>query len=59
MTIYKSGDAVNLIEKFLQPLEKPKPSDASPYPDCAGTGMYYPEGPVRGVAYCRHERLVN
>ena len=27
-------------------------------PDCFGTGMYYPGGFEKGVAKCRHERLV-
>jgi hypothetical protein len=26
-------------------------------PDCGGTGWWYPEGPERGVAKCKHERL--
>lgn len=28
-------------------------------PDCGGTGWYYPEGPDRGVAKCRHESLLS
>jgi hypothetical protein len=32
--------------------------DASQCPDCFGTGMYYPEGFDKGVAKCRHEKLV-
>lgn len=32
--------------------------DASQCPDCFGTGMWYPEGYEKGVAKCRHEKLV-
>lgn len=31
--------------------------DASGCLDCFGTGMFYPEGPDKGVARCRHPRL--
>ena len=34
------------------------PVDASQCPDCFGTGMFYPEGFDKGVAKCRHSRLV-
>jgi hypothetical protein len=27
--------------------------------DCGGSGMYYPEGYEKGVAKCRHEKLLN
>jgi hypothetical protein len=33
--------------------------DASHCPDCFGTGMWYPEGFEKGVARCRHEKLVS
>ena len=33
--------------------------DASGCPDCAGVGWYYPEGKEKGMAKCRHPRLVN
>jgi hypothetical protein len=33
--------------------------DASQCPDCFGTGMWYPEGFEKGVARCRHEKLVS
>lgn len=26
-------------------------------PDCAGTNFYYPEGPEKGVAKCKHQKL--
>ena len=32
--------------------------DASQCPDCFGTGMWYPEGYDKGVARCRHEKLM-
>jgi hypothetical protein len=32
--------------------------DASKCPDCFGTGMWYPEGYEKGVARCRHEKLL-
>jgi hypothetical protein len=32
--------------------------DASKCPDCFGTGMWYPEGFEKGVARCRHEKLM-
>jgi hypothetical protein len=43
--------------------EKSEPSswvkvDASKCPDCFGTGMWYPEGYDKGVAKCRHEKLM-
>jgi hypothetical protein len=28
-------------------------------PDCAGTNFWYPEGPDKGVARCRHSKLVD
>lgn len=33
--------------------------DAARCPDCFGTGMWYPEGYDKGVARCRHEKLVS
>ena len=33
--------------------------DASQCPDCRGAGMWYPEGFEKGVAKCRHEKIVN
>jgi hypothetical protein len=39
--------------------ELPAPAliDASACPDCNGTRFYYPQGPEKGVAKCKHERL--
>lgn len=31
--------------------------DVSKCPDCGGSGWWYPDGPERGVAKCKHERL--
>jgi hypothetical protein len=33
--------------------------DAAKCPDCFGTGMWYPEGFEKGVARCRHEKLLS
>jgi hypothetical protein len=33
--------------------------EASKCPDCFGTGMYYPSGFEKGVARCKHERLLH
>ncbi len=33
------------------------PLDTTKCPDCAGKGMYYPQGPAKGVKKCHHERL--
>ncbi|HLL69955.1 MAG TPA: hypothetical protein VK363_00900 [Pyrinomonadaceae bacterium] len=27
-------------------------------PDCAGTNFWYPQGPDKGVAKCRHAKLI-
>jgi hypothetical protein len=32
--------------------------DASKCPDCGGSGWWYPEGEGKGVAKCKHEKLV-
>ncbi|HEY0378989.1 MAG TPA: hypothetical protein VGC87_18890 [Pyrinomonadaceae bacterium] len=31
--------------------------DASKCPDCGGSGWWYPEGEIKGVARCKHEKL--
>ena len=56
-TIYRSGEADELIELFLKPSVEPDPSDSSNCPDCQGTGFWYPKGIERGVAKCKHKRL--
>lgn len=55
-TIHRTGEADELIERFLRPAEASQ-VDASACPDCQGSGFYYPEGPGGGVAKCRHEKL--
>lgn len=55
--IYRSGEADELIAKFLEPVESAKAVDVSACPDCHGTGFYEPGGAGKGVARCKHERL--
>jgi hypothetical protein len=56
-TIYRTGEADALIEKFLNP-EASETQDISKCPDCRGTGFIYPDGVERGaVAKCKHSRL--
>jgi hypothetical protein len=31
--------------------------EASKCPDCSGSGWWYPEGEIKGVARCKHEKL--
>jgi len=55
------GDFDEAISVWLEGQEQPagrrQERDVSGCPDCYGTGMYYPEGPSKGVAKCRHQRL--
>jgi Helix-turn-helix domain len=54
------GEFDEAISAWLAEQERPgaaRQRDVSGCPDCFGTGMWYPEGPGRGVARCRHERL--
>jgi hypothetical protein len=55
-TIHRTGEADELIEKFLTP-DVSIQADASQCPDCKGGGFYYPNGPAGGVAKCKHEKL--
>ncbi len=55
-TIYRTGEADELIRQFLHP---PKPIDITDCPTCKGSGFWYPEGTSSGVAKCKHERLIN
>jgi hypothetical protein len=55
-TIHRTGEADELIERFLNPLASAQ-VDASQCPDCKGSGFYYPNGPSGGVAKCKHEKL--
>lgn len=56
--IHRRGEADELIAAFLSPVDKPKAIDASLCPDCRGTGFYEPAGPGKGVAKCKHEKLM-
>ena len=56
--IYRSGEADELIERFLSPSASTPQADASQCPDCHGTGWWYPKGTEKGTARCKHERLV-
>jgi len=56
--IHRSGEADDLIAKFLEPVESAKAVDVSACPDCHGTGFYEPGGAGKGVARCKHERLL-
>ncbi len=55
-TIHRTGEADELIEKFLHPAPASQ-AEASACPDCQGSGFYYPQGPAGGVRKCRHEKL--
>ena len=54
-TIHRTGEADELIERFLNPA--PAQLDSAQCPDCQGSGFYYPEGVGGGVVKCRHEKL--
>ncbi len=56
-TIYRTGEADTLIERFFNPPALPSPIDASRCPDCKGAGWWYPKGEGSGVAKCKHEQL--
>jgi len=56
--IQRSGEADELIAKFLEPAESAKVVDSRACPDCHGTGFYEPGGTGKGVARCKHERLL-
>jgi hypothetical protein len=56
-TIHRTGEADELIARFLNPPVPVPEVDASQCPDCKGSGFYYPNGPTGGVAKCKHEGL--
>ena len=56
--IHRSGEADELIERFLSPAPSKAEYDISSCPDCQGTGFYYPKGKEQGVAKCPHSRLI-
>lgn len=58
--IHRTGEADELITEFLKPaLPEPPSVDSSQCPDCKGSGYWYPEGTEKGVAKCKHEKLVS
>jgi hypothetical protein len=57
MTIYRSGIADAMVEKFLHPVDDKILRETSSCPDCQGTGFYYPKGAAKGVVKCAHARL--
>jgi hypothetical protein len=50
-------EAISIWLDEHEPDGRRKQRDVSGCPDCFGTGMWYPEGPGKGVTKCRHERL--
>jgi hypothetical protein len=56
-TIHRTGEADELIERFLKPVPETAPLDVSGCPDCQGTGFYYPKGKTHGVVKCPHAAL--
>ena len=56
-TIHRTGEADELIERFLSPASASAQADTSACPDCQGTGFYYPKGIDQGVAKCPHSKL--
>ena len=56
-TIHRTGEADELIERFLSPASASAHADTTACPDCQGTGFYYPKGKEQGVAKCPHSKL--
>lgn len=57
-TIYRSGEADELVEAFLKPVATS--IDAKQCPDCEGRGLRYIDGDFsKGVTPCKHERLLS
>ncbi len=55
--IHRTGEADELIERFLSPPATHPAVDASQCPECQGSGWWYPKGPDHGVARCKHPSL--
>jgi DNA-binding Lrp family transcriptional regulator len=56
--IHRSGEADDLIAKFLNPPEATLTIDARACPDCNGTGWRESNNPEqKGVVRCKHEKL--
>jgi hypothetical protein len=51
-TYIKEKDLKENLKRGIAPL------DTKNCPDCQGSGFWYPEGVERGVAKCKHERLI-
>jgi len=58
VSLHRSGEADDAIAAFLAPAEPFVKVDSSACPDCHGTGFYEPGGAGKGVAKCKHERLL-
>lgn len=56
--IFRTGEADDLITAFLNPSPPTPKVDVSLCPDCNGTGFWYPHGKEKGVARCKHQRLL-
>ena len=56
-TIHRTGEADELIDRFLSPASASAQADTTACPDCQGTGFYYPKGIDQGVAKCPHSKL--
>lgn len=55
-----AGEFDEAITAWLASLEHPagvKQRDTSACPDCHGSGWWYPDGPTKGTARCKHLRL--
>ncbi|MGB8507200.1 MAG: hypothetical protein WCD76_02245, partial [Pyrinomonadaceae bacterium] len=52
-------EASKLHAPAVSDANKSEKQDYSQCPDCFGTGMCYPEGPEKGVAKCKHEKMAN
>jgi hypothetical protein len=55
--IFRSGEADDQIEAFLNPPTPSTTLKADDCPDCGGSGYFYPEGIEKGVKICKHEKL--
>jgi hypothetical protein len=55
--IFRSGEADDQIEAFLNPPTSSTTLKADDCPDCGGSGYFYPEGVEKGVKICKHEKL--
>jgi hypothetical protein len=52
-------DKGQIERETSEPSAEPTPSvDKTKCPDCGGSGYYYPEGYDKGVALCRHKKLL-